>query len=189
MITLDKYEKEEKKQKIHRTLNTVLNISVFSLGVLYLQPVLERLTGLEEERKIEQEISQLASDEGYRSCIYSDSLGKATIGFGHLIKENTSSCIDGHEAVERLREDYEYARLSVERNYPWAEGEVKLVMINMTYQLGETGFSKFKDTISYLKQEEYDLAAGEMLNSVWAKQTPNRAGRLAGRIMSIGYAN
>lgn len=186
MIDRKTYEQEEKKQKIHRTVNTALSIAVFLLGVHYFLPVLDKVTGLEEQRKINNEIAQLASDEGYRRCKYDDSLGKATVGFGHLLRTNEPiKCLDGHEAIKYLKEDYENAKESVERLYPWAEGEVKLVMINMTYQLGETGFSKFEDTINYLKEGNYVYAAGEMLNSRWARQTPNRAGRLAGRILGL----
>ena len=85
-----------------------------------------------------------------------------------------------------LRKDYANATKNIDKLYPWADGEVRLVLINMAYQMGPTGLSKFTETIGHLKESNYDLAASEMLNSIWANQTPSRASRLAGRIMAIG---
>jgi lysozyme len=55
----------------------------------------------------------------------------------------------------------------------------------MCYQLGLSGFSKFKKTIYYLETQQYDEAADEMLDSLWAKQTPNRAKELSNIIRSL----
>ena len=49
----------------------------------------------------------------------------------------------------------------------------------MCYQLGVTGVSKFKKTLAYLENFEYRMASKEMLDSRWARQTPNRAKRLS----------
>tara|TARA_R110000851_G_scaffold61962_2_gene142497 strand:+ start:1285 stop:1689 length:405 start_codon:yes stop_codon:yes gene_type:complete len=125
-------------------------------------------------------------DEGFRKCIYDDSRGLATIGFGHLmLPTDTYKCITYRQAVELLRRDYDYAANSVDTQYNWAYGEVRLVLINMTYQMGQTGVSKFVKTLGYLREEVYDEAAIELLESRWANQTEHRALRLAGRIMAI----
>ena len=55
----------------------------------------------------------------------------------------------------------------------------------MCYQLGLRGFSKFKKTIYYLETEQYDEASIEMLDSLWAKQTPGRAKELSKYISSL----
>jgi len=145
----------------------------------------ERLTDTQHRTS---EISQLMIDEGFRKCIYDDSRGLATIGFGHLmLPTDTYKCITYRQAVELLRKDYDYAANSVDTRYTWASGEVRLVLINMTYQMGQKGVSKFVNTLSNLRDENFDEAAIEMLDSPWASeaQTPRRALRLAGRIMSI----
>jgi lysozyme len=178
--------KNEKAQAIHRCLNTVLMLLVVYIGFSSLKPLIDDISGLKAERVTKSEIAQIVMDEGYRSKPYEDSLGKLTVGFGHLIQQGESfSDLTPHKAVEMLRHDYADSQDSVLRLYPWAQGEVGLVLINMTYQLGATGLSEFTKTISYLKDSKYDLAAGEMLNSRWAMQTPSRASRLAGRIMAI----
>ena len=63
--------------------------------------------------------------------------------------------------------------------------EAQDVVYEMCYQLGINGFSKFKKTIAYLRDEDYKMAAIEMLDSRWAKQTPNRAKRLSNIIKDL----
>ena len=72
--------------------------------------------------------------------------------------------------------------------FPWfkdIDEIAKKVVINMCYQLGLRGFSKFKQTIYYLETEQYEEASIEMLDSLWAKQTPNRAKELSEQISSL----
>ncbi len=57
--------------------------------------------------------------------------------------------------------------------------EVQEVVLNMCYQLGVTGVSKFRKAISALQDGEWQEAADEMLDSLWARQTPNRAEELS----------
>ena len=49
----------------------------------------------------------------------------------------------------------------------------------MCYQLGVSGVSKFKKTLEYLENNEFKMASREMLDSLWARQTPNRAKKLS----------
>ena len=60
----------------------------------------------------------------------------------------------------------------------------KEVIINMVYQIGEGGVSKFKNMWKALDSEDYGEASFQMLDSLWAKQTPARAGKLAGKMRS-----
>ena len=57
--------------------------------------------------------------------------------------------------------------------------EVQAVVLNMCYQLGVTGVSKFRKAISALQEGDWQEAADEMLDSLWARQTPNRATELS----------
>jgi lysozyme len=52
---------------------------------------------------------------------------------------------------------------------------VKIGLLEMSYQLGISGIFRFKKTIKFLKQGDYEKAYHEALDSTWAKQTPNRA--------------
>ena len=199
-ILQSKQQAKDKKQDIHRTLNTVIGLGIFIVAISSFQEVEEknlavvaevklvnnRFNELSETQHRTSEISQLMMDEGFRKCVYQDSRKLNTIGFGHLILPTDNfKCITYRQAVELLRNDYDYAANSVDNSYPWAYGEVRLVLINMTYQMGQTGVSKFKKTLNNLRDEDYDESAIELLESRWAEQTSNRALRLAGRIMAI----
>ena len=183
------------KQKIHRTINTVLIIGIIPIFLLLIKPLTdstndlyEKFSGIYIERIINSEIAQIGEDEGYRSCYYKDSLGFGTIGFGTLVNNTMveGECIDAHEAVRLLRLHYNISLNSVEKHYKWAEGDTKLILVNLAYNMGETRLSKFKKMLKHLKNKNYDLAAGELLNSRYAKQVRLRAGRMASRIMAIG---
>ena len=195
MLNQEMYEKREKRQSIHRGLNTGLSIGVLVVGLMMINPVLdsvsvlyEQVSGITEMKVIESEIAQIASDESYRRCVYDDSVGKATIGFGHLMtgeEETVKGCITSSNAIQLLRSDYSTAREGVIRNYPWAEGETRLILTNMTFQLGNNGVSKFKNAISAFENKYYDTAAAEMIDSKWCVQTTNRCARLVGRTMQL----
>tara|TARA_R110000744_G_C19358478_1_gene561160 strand:+ start:450 stop:1085 length:636 start_codon:yes stop_codon:yes gene_type:complete len=204
---LSKQSHKDKKQDKHRIFNSILIIGIFICSVFagysvrdqfdvveekniavveQLVEVDNRFNELSTEQHRTSEISQLMVDEGFRKCVYDDSRGLATIGFGHLmLPTDTYKCITYRQAIELLRSDYDYAANSVDNKYHWAFGEVRLVLINMTYQMGQTGVSKFVKTLGYLREETYDEAAIELLESRWASQTNSRALRLAGRIMAI----
>ena len=191
-MTLDQYKKEEQKQTIHRSINTALSVVVLVLGLLFIKneliPVYESISGIQQQRIERKEISTIFTDESLRLCQYKDSLGNATIGVGHLVlkNDNMPKCITTQEAISLLQKDYQYAKINVEKRYPWADGDAKRVLINMSFQLGESRLSKFKKTLRYLEDENYYLAAGEILDSNLYKQTPRRLERHVSRILSLG---
>jgi lysozyme len=49
----------------------------------------------------------------------------------------------------------------------------------MVYQIGEGGVSKFKNMWKALDNQLYGEASFQMMDSLWARQTPNRAKKLA----------
>ena len=70
--------------------------------------------------------------------------------------------------------------------YSKAPQEVQDIVVNMSYQMGVSGFSKFKKTIKYLEQGLYHKASSEMLDSLWSRQTPERSKELSERLKLIG---
>ena len=60
------------------------------------------------------------------------------------------------------------------------------IIIEMIFQLGKTGVSKFKNMWKALSALEYSTAASEMLDSRWAKQTPNRAQAMSAQMAALG---
>ena len=117
--------------------------------------------------------------EGFRDRVYKDTLGIDTIGYGFAIKDLV---LDGDIAEMILRRkldnliDRVNKRFKFVKDLPHAAQDV---MYEMCYQLGVTGVSKFKKTLAYLENFEYRMASKEMLDSRWARQTPNRAKRLS----------
>ncbi len=133
---------------------------------------------------------QIKEHEGFVPRTYKDSLGKRTIGFGHL-------CVE----PEQWDDDKEYTREELERvfdndfeealkNAESLIGErsinfiAKQVIIEMVFQLGIGGVGKFKKMWSALDNEDYGEASFQMMDSLWAKQTPSRAEKLSQKMRS-----
>jgi len=69
--------------------------------------------------------------------------------------------------------------------------KAKEIIIEMVYQMGESGVSKFRKMWKALKQnpKDYSEAANQMMDSRWAKQTYNRARNLSDEMRSISNAS
>ena len=63
--------------------------------------------------------------------------------------------------------------------------EVQGVLVEMSYQMGLSNVSKFKKALHAMQMLQWKKAADEMLDSRWAKQTPNRAKELSNIIRSL----
>ena len=130
-------------------------------------------------------IKKIKEHEGYRSTVYQCTEGFDTIGYGFAIKDlKLSEEICDIILAEKLSK----LQLDINSKFEWFEDSpeiVKDVVTNMCYQLGLSGFCKFKQTIYYLETEQYEEASLECLDSLWAKQTPNRAKDLSEQLASL----
>jgi len=134
---------------------------------------------------------RIKKHEGFISKIYLDSLGKATIGYGHLIteKDNFQEGIEYSikELEEVFNKDFNKAvegTNELTSNLSLVLATVKGVIIEMVFQLGKTGVSKFKKFFEALNNQDYNEAANQMLDSNWHKQTPKRCIELSKIIRS-----
>ncbi len=115
-----------------------------------------------------------------RFFVYKDSLGFDTIGYGHLctsaevqkykqgiseIDANNLLALDLGKAEQGARRLFQMNRHST---------QVQRVLVEMVFQLGESKAAQFKKFKMQLEAKEYKLAAGELKNSNWFRQTPNR---------------
>ena len=120
-------------------------------------------------------IEQIKKHEGFRPTVYQCTEGYDTIGYGFAVKDlYLSKDICDIILAEKLAK----LQLDISNKFEWFENSPEVVrnaVINMCYQLGLAGFSEFKKTIYYLETEQYKEAAIECLDSLWARQTPNRA--------------
>lgn len=134
---------------------------------------------------------ELIRDEGLRLKAYRDSLGYWTIGYGHLIQDESLREVSVEHAERILQEDITKILFALDHEIPWWRGldDVRMrVLANMTYNLGVTGFLKFQHTLDHVRRGNYEEAANHMLKSLWAQQVPNRAKRLA-EMMRTGKAS
>ena len=130
-------------------------------------------------------IKQIKEHEGFKSSVYQCSEGYDTIGYGFAIKDLE---IDEDIAELILMRKIDKLQQRIASTFGWwfnSKKEVKDVVTNMCYQLGVSGFSKFKKTIYFIETEQYQEASVEMLDSLWAKQTPNRAKELSEELRGI----
>ena len=138
-------------------------------------------------------LKSVKEHEGYRNKVYLDSLGKRTVGVGHLCVEDFWE--DNKEYEEKflltiLEHDLKSAIKSAERlcsNCPALDDLAKETIIEMVFQLGETGVSKFRNMWKALEHDppNYEQASIEMLDSRWAKQTPGRAKEMSEHMRSL----
>jgi lysozyme len=138
-------------------------------------------------------IESVKKHEGFRDTPYLDTLNKRTVGFGHLCVEDHWE--DGKKYDKKYLEDI----LEKDLQYAINQGEgmcqdlkisddAKFLIIEMIFQLGSSGVQKFRKMWDALKEDppNYFEAHVQMLDSRWAKQTPNRAGEMAESMQSCG---
>lgn len=128
---------------------------------------------------------QLDRDEGNIPYAYQDHLGFWTVGKGFLIDKRKGGGLRPEEIEFILNNRLALIRAQLSRALPWVGGldRARLgVLENMAYQMGVEGLLAFRKFLNYLSLGAFDRAAEEMLDSTWAKQTPERAKRLSVQI-------
>tara|TARA_R100000963_G_C4610365_1_gene81009 strand:- start:336 stop:764 length:429 start_codon:yes stop_codon:yes gene_type:complete len=136
--------------------------------------------------------NSIKKHEGFRNKVYKDTLNKRTIGYGHLCVEDWWEDDKEYTQAELERifdKDFDKAKEGASKLYEGCKisDTAKGIIIEMVFQLGTTGVSKFKNMWKALKETppNYSVAKIEMLDSRWAKQTPNRAKELSNIIGGI----
>lgn len=143
---------------------------------------------------------RLIAHEGLRLQVYDDASGKPirpgshvvgnpTIGVGTLI------CAPGGITTDEVRlllsNRVQIAQKAAEKlvgtTFIAAEPVRFDVLTEMAFQMGGDGLAKFTNTLQAVREHRWDDAAGGMLGSLWAKQTPARAKALA-EVMRTGKA-
>jgi lysozyme len=60
------------------------------------------------------------------------------------------------------------------------------IITEMCYQMGAGGVAKFKNCLQAIREGDYEQASIEMMDSRWAKQTPERAAKMAAEMHDLG---
>jgi len=140
---------------------------------------------------LEQLKERIKTHEGFCDTVYKDTLGKRTIGYGHL-------CTDDEEWIDGKTYDIQYLNDVFEGDFNEAVNQAEKlirntiiknkaaeIIVEMIFQLGMGGVSKFKKMWAALENQDYAEASAQMLDSKWAKQTKNRAEHLAEIMQSL----
>ena len=129
-------------------------------------------------------IADIKAHEGYSKKMYKDTLGYPTIGIGFLV---SSLELDEDVCDIILERRLKKNELVLQRKmtyYSKMPIEVQNIIQNMYYQLGNRLFN-FVKTLHYIENGKWRAASMEMLDSLWAKQTPNRAKELSERMANV----
>lgn len=123
-------------------------------------------------------IEDLKHDEGFRGNPYTDTEGNLTIGYGTKLPLSRKEA----EVLLKMRLDETIEDVNSRLSHLNIRKEAWDILYNMAYQLGVGGLLKFKKMLKALEKQDYKTAAKEGLDSLWARQTPNRARRLMAKM-------
>lgn len=130
-------------------------------------------------------ISQLRRDEGEVLHAYQDHLGYWTIGMGILIDKRRGGGITPEESAYLTQNRVVRIEAELTSKLPWftrLEPPRRAALVNMAYQMGVAGLLGFARSLGSIRDERWALAEAQLLESTWARQTPDRARRVARQI-------
>ena len=150
---------------------------------------------------------EICADEGKVLHAYFCSEHHKTVGIGHkVLGTDVENDLDIYGIGADVADDQ---RISEDRCYELFQGDVQIaidgcekiygnweelpqeaqhILVNMCFQLGQGGLSKFKNLKVAIEDYQWQRAALEMLDSRWAGQTPERAERLKVRMLALADA-
>ena len=126
-------------------------------------------------------------EEGVKYEVYNDHLGYKTFGVGHLVRatdpENDME-VGTEVSKERVDECFEVdLYVAINDAEKFCEGmevddNIKECVTHMVFQLGLPRLNKFRNFKQALVDGDIAKAQVEMKDSLWYRQTTNRADRL-----------
>ncbi len=153
---------------------------------------------------VKQVYEEISADEGKVLHAYLCSELHKTVGIGHkVLPDDPEYGLPVHGAYDDVSEeesitedrcyvlfqqDVQIAIGGCQKIYGnWEElpQEMQHVLVNMCFQLGQGGLSKFKNFKTAVEDYQWQRASEEMLDSRWAGQTPERAQRLSERVAAL----
>lgn len=130
-------------------------------------------------------LHSLLIHEGLRLHPYTDTEGKIGIGIGRNL---TDTGISEDEAFGLCQNDIARAADALDTNIPWwssLDDARQNVLAEMCFNLGWQGLSKFRRMLDAAEHHDFNRAADEMMQSVWATQVGQRAVELT-HVMRTG---
>ena len=130
---------------------------------------------------------QIMFEEGVKYEIYNDHLGYKTFGVGHLVRAtDPENEMEVGTKVSKLRvaecfEDDLYVAINDMEKFTEGmnvDDNIKECVTHMVFQLGLPRLNKFRKFKQALLDGDIKSAQAEMKDSLWYRQTTNRAERL-----------
>lgn len=119
----------------------------------------------------------LIDHEGEELSAYQDSLGFWTIGIGHLIDKRKGGAIPQRISRELFEDDVNVAHVKARIAFPWFDHLDPVrqdAIVNLTFNLGIEGLKKFRLMNGHIEYGNWEGAAYELYNSLWAKQVQKK---------------
>jgi GH24 family phage-related lysozyme (muramidase) len=126
-------------------------------------------------------VDRIKKNEGLRLQVYNDSRGFPTIGYGHLIKPGEMSSFVGGITKEQadmlFAKDFEEHKNAAMRIPSFSEQpkSVQDTLIDMTFNMGNSWYKKWPETMKKLQAKDYIGVRDAILNSAYASQVKGRA--------------
>ena len=117
-------------------------------------------------------------DEGIQLKPYRDTMGLLTIGIGRNLEQGITEA----EAFFLFGEDVRGVIGDLDNNIPWwrlLSDTAQRGLVNMAFNLGWPRLANFRKMLEALRNQNYDSASKEALDSKWASQVGARAQRIA----------
>ena len=141
-------------------------------------------------------VALLAFEEGWRPKPYLCSEGYPTVGFGFKIGPKGadislyqfslpfSAATAWMDALIYSRSQELLSHAVIGPAWKACNEARRGVLISMAYQMGVDGLSAFRNTLAAVAEGRWSAVADEMMDSRWARQTPERAWRHAQQMRS-----
>jgi len=135
-------------------------------------------------------------NEGKRNVVYNDSLGIPTIGVGFNLKRGDAPAkiaslglsyndvLNGKQSLTDgqietlLDKDIEVAVNNTAKklfpNFDAIDSDRQVILIDLSFNMGYSRLSAFKNTIAAINAGKWETAANELKNSNWYHQVGNR---------------
>jgi lysozyme len=131
------------------------------------------------------------SHEGFSPWVYQDSLGYWTVGYGKCLDKRKNCGLTQEQAEYLLKSELNQCELELS-HFTWftqLDAVRQEVFIELSFNMGLTNLLKFVRTLKAVQKKDFNKAADELLDSLWAKQVKEkRANNIANRLRTGTYA-
>lgn len=137
-------------------------------------------------------------NEGYRQCVYKDSMGIPTVGVGFNLKKfgakseiesvganydavlNGSQCLDDSQIERLFNKDMDSAVSCVSSwisNWSSIGSSRQSALEDMSFNMGCATIHEFGSMKAAIEKEDYSAAVSSMQGSLWCRQVGERCNR------------